>query len=197
MKHLELINISSDKSSDVLWLCEVGIAPSIASNAASAVGGQHLSQWCWAACIETVFRYYGYIVPQAFIVERTLGAIVNLPADPSHIYSNLNGRWVDAYGQRFLVSSDVLLDNGVLSANLVTTAQDLSQDMPLIIGTVIGNIGHAMVLTSLRWLTDVHGKSIVTDAVVRDPCPNAGRRILSVEEFYNTKFLARIRVFPL
>jgi hypothetical protein len=197
MKHRKFINISSYKSGGALLQCEVGIDPLIASITASAVGGQHLSQWCWAACIETVFRYYGYIVPQAFIVERTLGAIVNLPAYPSHIHSNLNGRWVDAYGQRFLVSGDVLLDNDVLSANLVTVAHDLSQDMPLIIGTVIGNIGHAMVLTSLRWLTDVHGKSIVTDAVVRDPCPNVGKRVLSDEEWYSTSFLARIRIFPL
>ena len=184
MKHLELINISSDKSSDVLWLCEVGIAPSIASNAASAVGGQHLNQWCWAACIETVFRCYGYIVPQADIVKHTWGAIVNLPATPSQILSSLNGLWVDDNGRRFLVSGDVL------SANLVTAAEDLSQDMPLIVGTM----GHAMVLTSLRWLTDVYGESLVTDAVVRDPCPNVGRRGLSIEEWYSTSFLARIRV---
>lgn len=187
MKHRKFINISSYKSGGALLQCEVGIDPLIASITASAVGGQHLSQWCWAACIETVFRYYGYIVPQAFIVKQTWGAIVNLPAYPSQILSNLNKPWVDANGRRFLVSGDVL------SANLVTAAEDLSQDMPLIVGTM----GHAMVLTSLRWLTDVHGESLVTDAVVRDPCPNVGRRILSVEEFYNAKFLARIRLFPL
>jgi hypothetical protein len=187
MKHRRFINISSYKSGGALLQCEVGIDPLIASITASAVGGQHLNQWCWAACIETIFRYYGYIVPQAFIVERTWGAIINRPADLSEILSNLNRLWVDANGRRFLVSSDVL------SANLVTAAQDLSQDMPLIVGTM----GHAMVLTSLRWLTDVHGESLVTDAVVRDPCPNVGRRILSEEERYSISFLARIRLFPL
>jgi len=187
MKHLELINIPSDKSSGVLWLCEVGIDPLIASNAASAVGGQHLNQWCWAACIETVFRCYGYIVPQADIVKQTWGTIVNRPADLSEILFNLNRHWVDANKRKFLVSGDVL------SANLVTAAQDLSQDMPLIIGTM----GHAMVLTSLRWLTDVYGESLVTDAVVRDPWSNVGKRVLSDEEWYSTSFLARIRISPL
>ena len=187
MKYHEFIKISSDKGSGLLWLCEVGIDPLIASNAASAVGGQHLNQWCWAACIEMVFRCYGYIVPQADIVKQTWGAIVNLPATPSQILSSLNGLWVDDNGRRFLVSGDVL------SASLVTAAQDLSQDMPLIIGTM----GHAMVLTSLRWLTDVYGESLVTDAVVRDPWSNVGKRVLSDKEWYSTSFLARIRIFPL
>ena len=187
MKYHEFIKISSDKGSGLLWLCEVGIDPLIASNAASAVGGQHLNQWCWAACIEMVFRCYGYIVPQADIVKQTWGAIVNLPATPSQILSSLNGLWVDDNGRRFLVSGDVL------SASLVTAAQDLSQDMPLIIGTM----GHAMVLTSLRWLTDVYGESLVTDAVVRDPWSNVGKRVLSDKEWYSTSFLARIRLFPL
>lgn len=187
MKHRRFINISSYKSGGALLQCEVGIDPLIASITASVVGGQHLSQWCWAACIETVFRYYGYIVPQADIVKQTWGEIVNLPAYPSQILSNLNGLWVDANGKKFLVSGDVL------SANLVTAAQDLSQDMPLI----IGSMGHAMVLTSLRWLTDVYGESLVTDAVVRDPWSNVGKRVLSAEEWYSTSFLARIRIFPL
>ena len=129
MKRRRFINISSYKSGGALLQYEVGIDPLIASITASAVGGQHLNQWCWAACIETIFRYYGYIVPQAFIVKQTWGAIINRPADLSEILSNLNRLWVDANGRRFLVSGDVL------SANLVTAAQDLSQDMPLIVET--------------------------------------------------------------
>ena len=102
-----LLNVGY-KSGGALLQCEVGIDPLIASNAALAVGGQHLNQWCWGACIETVFRCYGYIVPQAHIVKQTWGAIVNLPAYPSQIISNLNGLWLDANGRRFLVSCDVL-----------------------------------------------------------------------------------------
>ncbi|MCL1494269.1 MAG: hypothetical protein M1G31_26500 [Pseudanabaena sp. Salubria-1] len=206
MKYHEFIKISSDKGSGLLWLCEVGIDPLIASNAASAVGGQHLNQWCWAACIETVFRCYGYIVPQADIVRQTWGTVVNRPADLSEILSNLNRDWVDVYGRRFLVASNaalpanlvtadaangqkILVSGDALWANLGIAIQDLSQNMPLI----IGRKDHAMVLTSLRWLTD--GRSIVTDAVVRDPCPNAGRRILSAEEWDKTLFLASIRIY--
>src|SRR5947209_15701476 len=46
---------------------------------------QQQSEWCWAACIEMVFRYYGYIVPQSKIVKDTWGSIVNMPGQPNQI----------------------------------------------------------------------------------------------------------------
>lgn len=47
----------------------------------------------------------------------------------------------------------------------ITAVRDLAEDMPLIIGT----LGHAMVLTGLTYNRDVHGRGVVTSAVVRDP----------------------------
>lgn len=167
--------------------CEAGIDSAIAHVMAATVGGQHLSQWCWAACIEMVFRYYGFQVPQARIVQDTWGGIVNLPGNPGQILANLNRPWIDNSGRRFGVTGDVF------SANPITASHDLAQNMPLIIGTM----GHAMVLTSLRFVRDQIGNGYVTAAVVRDPWPGRGRRILSAEEWYGTSFLARIRVFPL
>ena len=167
--------------------CQAGIDSSMAHVAAAAVGGQHLSQWCWAACIEMVFRYYGLRVPQARIVQETWGGIADLPAYPGHILTNLNRLWIDLSGRRFRVSGDAS------SANPMTAAQDLAQDLPLIIGT----LGHAMVLTALTYLVDRSGNGEVTAAIVRDPWPGRGRRVLSAQEWRQTSFLARIRVFPL
>jgi hypothetical protein len=167
--------------------CEAGIDSSIAHVTAMAVGGQHMNQWCWAACIEMIFRHYGYIIPQEFIVQQTWGGIVNLPSQPDKILMNLNRPWVDANGNGFGVSGDVF------SANHVTAAQDLSQDMPLIIGTM----GHAMILTSLRYLRNQLGQGDVIAAIVRDPWPGRNRRVLSTQEWYSTSFLVRIRVFPM
>ncbi len=167
--------------------CEAGIDSSIANVTAAAVGGQHLNQWCWAACIEMIFRYYGYIVPQDVIVQQTWGSIVNLPAEPDQILMNLNRPWIDARGNRFGVAGDVL------SANHATAAQDLSRNMPLIIGTM----GHAMVLTSLKYVRDQYGQGDVTAAIVRDPWPGRGRRVLSPQEWYGTNLLVRIRVFQM
>lgn len=165
-------------------VCEAGIDSSLAHVTAAAVNGQHQTQWCWAASIEMVFRYYGYRVPQEKIVADTWGNIVNLPGQPGQILANLNRVWIDAQGRRFRAGGDSY------SANPITAAQDLANDMPLIIGTM----GHAMVLTSLTYLRAMNGAGEVKAAVVRDPWPDKGRRVLSAQEWYGTSFLARIRI---
>ncbi len=170
-----------------LQQCEAGINSNLAYASANSVGGQHMTQWCWAACIEMVFRYYGLRVPQEAIVQQTWGQIVNLPGQPRQILSNLNRAWRDSSGRPFGVSGDSF------TANPITAAQDLSNNMPLIIGTM----GHAMVLTSLTYTRAQNGNGRVNAAVVRDPWQDRGRRVLSAEEWYSTSFLARIRVMQL
>ena len=132
-----------------------------------------------------VFRYYGFRVPQESIVEQTWGEIVNLPGQPAQILANLNRLWFDADNRPFSVSGDVY------TANPMTASQDLSRNMPLIMGTM----GHAMVLTSLKYVVNRSGQGDVIAAVVRDPWPGRDRRVLNPQEWYNTDFLARIRVF--
>jgi hypothetical protein len=164
--------------------CEAGIDSELAYVAAA--DPQHLSNWCWAASIEMVFGYYGHQVSQDQIVRDAWGGnILNLPGQPAQILGSLNRSWVDAQGRQFSVTADVS------TANMVTAAQDLAQDMPLIIGTM----GHCMVLTSLRYRRDQFGNGNVTLAIVRDPIPGRGRRALDPQEFFGTTLLARIRVF--
>src|SRR4051812_26601268 len=62
--------------------CEAGIDSDMAGLSAQL---QHASQWCWAACISMIFRYYDHPVRQARIVEETWGDIVNLPGQPAQI----------------------------------------------------------------------------------------------------------------
>ena len=144
-----------------------------------------MNQWCWAACIEMVFRYYGLYIPQAVIVQQTWGNIINLPGSPRQILANLNRPWRDAYGRTFSVLGDSF------SANPMTASRDLAQNMPLIIGTM----GHAMVLTALYYTRDQFGNGNVTSAIVRDPWPRRDKRRLSAQEWYRASVLARIRVF--
>ena len=164
--------------------CSAGIDSTIIGVTAAIVGGQHRSQWCWAACIEMVFRYYGYKVPQRQIVEETWGSIVDLPGYPEQSLEDLNRSWEDANGRAFSVEGDAY------SANAITAAQDLAADMPLIVGTM----GHAMVLTKLDYLRDQYGNGEVKLATVRDPWPGRGRRSLSAQEWHNINFAARIRI---
>ena len=163
--------------------CQAGIK----SNLVYAVG-QQKTQWCWAACIEMVFGYYGLRLSQSTIVKQTWGKIVNLPAQPNTILANLNRTWKDSNNRRYLVSGNSY------SANHVTAAQDLASNMPLIIGTQ----NHAMVLTAVHYNRDQFGNGQIVKAIVRDPWPNYmypnGLRVLTPKEWYSATFLARIRV---
>ena len=145
---------------------------------------QEHSQWCWAACIEMVFTYWGHPIEQTEIVRNTWGRIVNMPAQPYQIIADLNRSWIDSTGNRFRSWGDVFTANGV------TAAQDLAQGMPLI----IGSMGHAMVLTAVSYNRAPSSQGQVTGAIVRDPWPGRGRRALSAQEAAATMLLARIRI---
>ncbi|HVN04880.1 MAG TPA: hypothetical protein VMT86_10710, partial [Bryobacteraceae bacterium] len=67
----------------------------------------------------------------------------------------------------------------------------LAVGMPLI----IGSMGHAMVLTAVSYNRAPNSQGQVTGAVVRDPWPGRGRRMLSGQEAAAAMLLARIRVF--
>ncbi len=166
-----------------LQQCEAGISSQIANVSISE--RQNMTQWCWAACIQMVFLYHRHPISQQRIVSETFGTMVNWPAQPGTILSALNRSWTDDRGARFTARGDAY------SANAITAAQDLASDQPLIIGTQ----GHAMVLTSLVYVRDAYGRGDVNQAIVRDPWPGRGRRVLSPQEWYGTSFLARIRVY--
>ncbi|MES2064151.1 MAG: papain-like cysteine protease family protein [Bacteroidota bacterium] len=147
---------------------------------------QNADEWCWAASIQAIFNYYGHNISQARIVQETFGQVVNMPAQPGTILSALNRYWIDDSGVQFMAQANSF------SASPITAAQDLASDNPLIIGTM----GHAMVLTALEYDHNTYGQGNVVAAVVRDPWPaNPRRRVLSPQEWSNTSFLARIRVY--
>jgi hypothetical protein len=110
--------------------CQVGINSSLIPVTAF----QQMPEWRWAASISMVFRYYGFRVSQQRIVQETWGAIANLPGAPGQILSDLNRPWKDDDNKRFTATGETY------DANPATAAQDLSQDMPLIIGA----LGHAI-----------------------------------------------------
>jgi hypothetical protein len=176
--------------------CSTGIRSEVASVFAGETGGQHMNQWCWAACIEMIFRYYGLLVKQERIVAETFGGIVNMPAQPGQILSALNRPWIDDRGVPFRAVSNNLL--GVRteppSDPVAIAAHQLAADAPLIIGTQ----GHAMVLSALTYMLAPDGRGQPIDAKVRDPWPNpqypGGLRSLSGQEFYGTTFLAWVAV---
>lgn len=180
-----LINCSPYYSQGIQQ-CESGIDSRLAFISAKK---QRDTLWCWAACIEMVFSYYGLSVSQETIVQQTWGAVVNRGVNSFQILANLNRPWVDSTGRAFYATGDASS-----RTNYMTAAQDLYNNMPLIIVTGRPERAHAMVLTSLQYLRDQYGRGEVISAVVHDPWENEGRRILSVEEWSKVFFLASIRV---
>lgn len=164
--------------------CSVGIPSGIFQFVAA---NQQNSQWCWAACIQMMFRMYGYDLPQALLVHQTWGGIVNMPAQPHQIMAALNRIYIDKNGRRFRASGNSF------SVNIATAIQDLANRSPLIVGA----LGHATVLTALNYAQSNAGELQVNSAIVRDPWPlNPSRRTLSPQEWHNISFAARVRCFP-
>lgn len=134
---------------------------------------QNRSQWCWAACLEMIFRYHGMPIRQEQIVTETFGAQVNLPAQESIILQNVNRQWF-VRGRWYLVRSDFT------TITPDVAAWELKDRRPLIVGTM----GHAMVLTSMSYQRAVDGAGRPFQVVVRDPWPGHGRRELSGQEIF-------------
>ncbi len=162
--------------------CMAGIRSDTVEATVATAGGQRMSQWCWAASIAMVFRYYGYEVAQERIVAETFGQVVNMPGTTQQILTTLSREWQDDRGRRFQVTA------GLVSRE--DAARELAADRPLMVGT----LGHAMVLTALGYVKDPWNGDSVTQAIVRDPWPGRGRRELMPEEWNGADMLLGIRV---
>jgi len=161
--------------------CTAGLRSAIAS--ITMRRPQQKSNWCWAACLEMVFRYHGLEVSQETIVEETLGDDRNLPGSPGEILENLNRTWT-------VDDDDYTVEADTYTVTPGTVAQDLANDFPLI----IGSMGHAMVLTGVQYYRRFDSYGNIVGAVVRDPWPGRGKRSLSAAEWALMSFAVRIRV---
>lgn len=126
----------------------VGISEDEFSSIAS-FGKQHNMNWCWAACIQMILNYNSIPVLQEQIVKRTLGKLVDKPADPSIMFRALNGWEVDVYGNKVLVSSNFY------TTDIKEITTFLATKKPLIVGLRQQgtNIGHAYVLIGMFYET--------------------------------------------
>lgn len=151
--------------------CEAGVAR---ARLPTFYAFQELPQWCWAASVSMIFKYYGYDVSQQQIVEAVYGATVNLPAMAgATISQQLNREWVDARGRRFRSTMQGLFDAdaGVMTLNNQEIIQTLASERPLL----LGNTTHAVVLTAIGYFATPMGPNIVNIGVL-DPWPGIGMR---------------------
>lgn len=167
--------------------CEVGI-PNIVMTPA-----QQCEQWCWAASIQAIFQLHNHSIDQKRIVQKLFNGLVCAPATNPQMFAAINGPWVDDSGQPFTAQTDVLYDPifGIARPDALNMMiNDLKNGNPLINGA----LGHATIITAIRYRTIGPGPSVIW-AVVRDPWPlNPNKRYLAPSEMMGTTFIARVIV---
>lgn len=141
---------------------------------------QEKDQWCWAASISMIFKYYGYDLTQKEIVKQTYGRLVNLPASGKKLGQNLKGTYKTKDEREFSVSvKEYDLLRGKVTLSNKDILRSLEEGRPLI----IGSNGHAMVLTAIYYTRTPTGEPFnIVGGIVRDPWPGKGRRELSLME---------------
>ena len=167
--------------------CEVGIP------IGSFTAAQDCPQWCWAACIEAAFDLAGYKVEQPVIVQKVFGSgFVCAPAVSPQIAYATHGIWVDAYGQQFSATLDVILDASFgysQSFPLTRASNYLADNIPLIVGAG----SHATLMTAMDWDEGPGIGQVLQNITVRDPWPySRNRRRLRNDEFSQLHLLAAV-----
>lgn len=155
---------------------------------------QKCPNWCWAACIQTIFAVNGYDVDQQEIVSRLYPNLRCTTATGIEIADITSGRWVDRNRFAFRARVRPLLDLSIGMANSNAAAQvaaELSENRPVINGA----LGHATVLTAMTYVRDQFGRGMPQQIIFRDPWPgHPNRRALSTREAAGTFFIAAVKV---
>lgn len=162
---------------------------------------QRRSQWCWAACMEMICRWYGVPLSQESIVQRVYGDFVDWPGDDGVLTEWLNNDWVADDGTEFSMRARVFspaLGLGDVGNQLVV--DDLRDERPLLNGSGT----HATVVARVDYI-DTGTSPQVRQVHVIDPYPGAAyppfhARILNPAEMTpvmnggSLRYLASVRV---
>ena len=174
----------------------VGIPDNIMDYSATQ---QQNSQWCWAAAIQMVFKYYHIntvtqedIVRQAYGLDN-FGNLGNIAAPDEVLTASLNRIVTDDTGKKFQVN--VFYGRGTPPA--LTTVGALSQGRPFIISYISGpNTAHAVVITGCNFggciCSDNNNAPIIYSATIRDPWPNDDLITSQGKIQYQANYLGKI-----
>jgi Papain-like cysteine protease AvrRpt2 len=148
--------------------CEVGLrTPSM------DLSRQSLSQWCWAASLSNVFKWYRRSVSQETIVRTLYGGLANLPAfSGAQMSALMSRRWRDQKTHaEFDCNIRGLYDvrAGFTHLDHAEIVRALRDQKPLL----IANQSHAMVLTAAAYSGP---ESNITSLDFFDPWPGRGLR---------------------
>ncbi|MGX5774868.1 papain-like cysteine protease family protein [Methylorubrum zatmanii] len=131
---------------------------------------QAMSQWCWAACISMICRWYGYPMRQDRIVNDVYGGVVDMPAADGNLTSALNHTWTADDGRRFRISAETFSPAlGTANVSNERVIDDLSNDRPLLNGSGT----HATVVARVDYVQSAGQPPRVMRVHVIDPWPGA------------------------
>lgn len=163
--------------------------------------GQACPQWCWAACIQSLFATSGFLIAdQRRIVAALFGrADLCIAATGAQIVATVSRDWQADDGRWFRAQAQPLLDisRGLWNPRVVqATAWDLANGFPVINGA----LGHATLMTRMTYLTDHTGAlKGIEDITVRDPLVPLGQpamvRSLTMAEAKSVFFVAQVRIW--
>jgi hypothetical protein len=175
--------------------CVVGI-PSVRVLGA----GQECRNWCWAACIQSLFATGGFIIrDQRRIVAALFGrGDICASATGAQIVGTIARDWQADDGRWFRADALPLMDLS-LSLWRPDVAQIVSNDLAAGFPLINGAVGHATLMTAMTYLRDHRGNGMVEDITVRDPFVPRGQpavqRSLTPLERQGTFFVAQVRVY--
>lgn len=159
---------------------------------------QRNSQWCWAAAIEIILRYYGVRISQEAIVHRAYGIdptgrLPNREGTYEAMAKNLNNWGIDFEGQFYIVRAS--FHWGPPSEKLLI--RELSHQHPVLLSYISRTFprlaGHAVVCTGLAVRISPSNQYEIATVVVRDPWPS--RKVLQQKgriEYPARTFLPKI-----
>lgn len=177
---------------------------------------QACKDWCWAACIQTVFALNRREVSQEAAVKKLFGSIKCQGARLDQILGTITGEWTTASGARFratarelpMASMAVQISEGDSNARAPgymekywessgdarQLVEELGKGRPLINLAV----GHATVLESVTYQRNElfqNGPVGLTKIIVRDPWPDSpNRRVLTAREVKGTFHVIAVSV---
>ena len=145
------------------------------SNFPQSAATQQMSQWCWAAALESVFSYYGVQRSQSDIVVATYGTLQNFPAmSPFQLYGILNSASFSSTGQL-----SVTVGNFGRGAPMPTfLLSELQSGHPVVSWYLNGGgSGHAVVIFGAAFIPTAAGP-LVTQIQFWDPWPGNGVQVV-------------------
>jgi Papain-like cysteine protease AvrRpt2 len=137
---------------------QLGMTPPIVSvnpqAILNALQRQECNSWCWAACLSTIFNFYGHPLDQKEIVAARFGGQVVCQGDPTVIavVTGLNRTWTDDNGVSFTSHINAAYDHnrGINTLTNRMIINELANGRPLYFATR----QHAMILFRAQYVNN-------------------------------------------